>query len=76
MAAPSATGLGIFSDWKNLPEASFKNISSRVDTIETMYWAFLTANNLALGYVFYRLFAIGIYWPLGVFSGLALFLFL
>lgn len=70
----SVTGLGISSDWKNLPEASFKNLSSRIDTIETMYWAFLTANNIALGYVFYRLFHIGVYWLLGVFSGLALFL--
>ncbi len=70
----SVTGLGISSDWKNLPEANFKNLNSRIDTVESMYWAFLTTNNVVLGYVFYRLFAIGVYWPLGVFSGTALFL--
>jgi hypothetical protein len=69
----SATGLGISTDWKRLPEISFKNLNSRIDTVETAYWAFLTLNNLALIYVLHGLFASGIYWPLGVFLGPSLF---
>jgi hypothetical protein len=54
------TGLEISSEWKQAPEESYVSLGARIGTVETLLWAFLAANNIALMYLSYRLFASGV----------------